>query len=92
MSMKTLPLNELQKQVLDKIISGDRMFSYWTPQDFIYVTKFNDVLTIHYKMIFKKGNLIIDYCLTSEKEPLPFKPESTKMILVKMPDHHTNSL
>lgn len=85
MPVKKLPLNELQKQVLNKITLGERLFSYWTPEDFVYVTRFNDTLVIHYKMIFKKGELVIEYTLTGQKDPLPFKPEKREILLVTMP-------
>lgn len=86
MSVKTHPLNELERAVYQKIISGKRLFSYWTPQDFIYVTEYNETVCIHYRMRFRDKHLVIDYVLTSEKTDLKFQPETRKMILVPMPD------
>jgi len=85
MSVKNPQITELQKEILQKIFSGDRMFNYWTPTHFVHVTAYNSQVSIHYTIKFQSGDLIIRYCLTSEIDPLPFQPEMTKVLMVKMP-------
>jgi len=82
--MTTRQLNQLERQVMERIILGDRLFSYWTPQDFVYVTKFNEILLIHYRMIFSKNYLVIKWCLTSERHELKFTPQQEGIILKPM--------
>jgi len=77
-------INELQREILRKIFSGNRMFSYWTPTHFVHVTAYNPQVSIHYTLKFQSGDLIIRYCLTSELDPLPFQPEMTRVLFINM--------
>ena len=87
MPTTTKPLNDLEKEIYQRIISGKRMFSYWTPSDFVYVTELNKDVCIHYTMRFKDGNMNIYYVMTGENEPLNFKPETRKLIIVPLPQN-----
>lgn len=84
MPVTTRQLNQLEKQVMQQVFTGERLFSYWTTNDFVYVTKFNEVLLIHYRMIFNKGYLVIKWCLTGERNALEFKPQLEGVIMKPM--------
>lgn len=77
-------LNELQKEVYLKIVSGKRLFSYQLNYQFVYVTEFNGTTLIHYTMKFNKSYCEIKYCLTAQNTPLTYNPQVVTTILAEM--------